>query len=988
MVNRITPNRNEVNATFRSASFRIRTDVVPAWVEIALATDPTLFAGDARARRTHASFYSTRDVGPIPVPGGDAVWIAPENVLERFVGQPRLYYALAVYPSPDRKNPQLVVVVPEAAPFVAISRSFTGARRRLATVGVRAAPAGPGYGAPGADDRSLEWAGDVATPGVEPGAPPVASNGGGQAALAPTAPAAPAPTPTEQSFVYSDGLEGDFGPVPEVGGDTQEELAEDSARGIDGPIPDDDPAAMAEALDEPGPEDPYSSRFVSAHSGNFRRRPASKGPRPVERIVIHITDGGSKLNGTVGWFRNPAAKVSSHYIVGRDGEIVQMVRHNDVAWHANNANGNSIGIEHNANTRGLMPTEPQYRCSARLVAWLCHQYGIPVDRDHVLGHSEADTRTTHTSCPNAVWDWDTYMQMLDEEVAALASQESGFIGNGGSAQSLVRPLAAIDVHYDDVEAVPQLTGVSCWAAAAAMVVGWRDMISIDPSELARREGRWSEYGETGLYTNDNDEFARAWGLAVEPPMTYTIEGFAQLLRDNGPLWVGRLVDGSSGHAVTVIGVTGDGSPDGTEVIFHDPWPPDQGTPSSRVSYRTFMTEFEDFVTVDPDGRVNNQILHGNGRRPLASSQAVARPLAAIDIEWADVESVGQPTGVSCWAAAAAMVVGWRDRISINPEEFARHEGRWSEYNESGLWTNSNDEFAAAWGLVVEPPMSYTVEGFARVLESNGPLWIGRLVGGSSGHAVCVYGLRGDGTPDGTQVIYHDPWPPGEGRAASSISYATFMQEFEDFITVDPDGRVNNQILHSGGTDGRSPNTSYAYGLQARAEAQTGVEVGAAIAGAVITRILDDEGDVEWELDQMRGIKKPWDRDDQAGTPVFQTTTVSVPGPHGWIGWGLDHIYADLEVTFQHNGRSVGNVQAAITDTDDAVGLGLRVKAQIMDEANAFTAPGFADAFAAVKVRIQYTFDNVARQDTQIAITDLVLYGNGTFNEHFRWTQRW
>ena len=31
---------------------------------------------------------------------------------------------------------------------------------------------------------------------------------------------------------------------------------------------------------------------------------------------------------------------------GRDGEVVQMVRHNDIAWHAHTANETSIGIEH------------------------------------------------------------------------------------------------------------------------------------------------------------------------------------------------------------------------------------------------------------------------------------------------------------------------------------------------------------------------------------------------------------------------------------------------------------------------------------------------------------------------------------------------------------------------------------------------------------------------------------------------------------------
>jgi N-acetyl-anhydromuramyl-L-alanine amidase AmpD len=160
---------------------------------------------------------------------------------------------------------------------------------------------------------------------------------------------------------------------------------------------------------------PYATRFVPASS--FR---AGGDNRAINRVVIHITDGGSSIEGPISWFQNPASGVSAHYIVGLNGEVVQMVRDRDIAWHANNANGDSIGIEHCARAPGaqspsdpgLMPTPLQYAASGVLVRWLCEQYGIPMDRDHILGHSEADTRTTHSRCPNAVWDWDYYMDML------------------------------------------------------------------------------------------------------------------------------------------------------------------------------------------------------------------------------------------------------------------------------------------------------------------------------------------------------------------------------------------------------------------------------------------------------------------------------------------------------------------------------------------------------------------------------------------------
>ncbi len=195
---------------------------------------------------------------------------------------------------------------------------------------------------------------------------------------------------------------------------------EDSAYDIGGPIPDESVAGGngvstaqggygSRSLTLTTPEYPQASRFEPANSGNFR---VVGGTRTIDRIVIHITDGGANINGTISWFKNPAAKVSSHYVIGQDGEIVQMVAHNDVAWHAGSANGTSIGIEHVANTRGLTPTAAQMCASAALVTWLCDQYGIPADRAHILGHAEADGRTTHQACPNAVWDWVYYMDMI------------------------------------------------------------------------------------------------------------------------------------------------------------------------------------------------------------------------------------------------------------------------------------------------------------------------------------------------------------------------------------------------------------------------------------------------------------------------------------------------------------------------------------------------------------------------------------------------
>ncbi len=150
---------------------------------------------------------------------------------------------------------------------------------------------------------------------------------------------------------------------------------------------------------------------------------------------------------------------------------------------------------------------------------------------------------------------------------------------------------SFDVRYD-VQLVPQLTGMSCWAAGAAMLVGWKNKMSINPSEIAAAVGYWKQYEKDGLNAEDQKMF-RIWGLTPEPAQTYTVEGFKQLLEQYGPLWVASAEP--SPHIRVVTGMSGDGTPDGTIVYINDPWQkgmdefrmPNSGSQYTET-YRTFV----------------------------------------------------------------------------------------------------------------------------------------------------------------------------------------------------------------------------------------------------------------------------------------------------------------------------------------------------------------------------------------------------------------
>jgi N-acetyl-anhydromuramyl-L-alanine amidase AmpD len=135
---------------------------------------------------------------------------------------------------------------------------------------------------------------------------------------------------------------------------------------------------------------------------------------PINYVVIHTTQGS--YAGTINWFQNPAANVSAHYVIrSSDGQITQMVREKDIAFHAGNwtYNTQSIGIEH----EGFVDdpswyTDSMYRASAALTRNVCLKYGIPMTRSRIIGHFEVPG-ATHTD-PGPNWNWTFYMQLVTQ----------------------------------------------------------------------------------------------------------------------------------------------------------------------------------------------------------------------------------------------------------------------------------------------------------------------------------------------------------------------------------------------------------------------------------------------------------------------------------------------------------------------------------------------------------------------------------------------
>jgi hypothetical protein len=159
-------------------------------------------------------------------------------------------------------------------------------------------------------------------------------------------------------------------------------------------------------------------RVLIKHTPN--RTESNRTRATISAIVIHDTEG--RFIGSVRFLQRARTRGSAHFVVSRRGQIVQLVPVTDVAWHSGNSwcNLHSIGIEHEGWAGRRAYTEPEYRASAQLVAYLAHRWGIPLDREHVIGHNEVSNpyrrgrfggADGHTD-PGRFWNWGHYMHWV------------------------------------------------------------------------------------------------------------------------------------------------------------------------------------------------------------------------------------------------------------------------------------------------------------------------------------------------------------------------------------------------------------------------------------------------------------------------------------------------------------------------------------------------------------------------------------------------
>lgn len=103
--------------------------------------------------------------------------------------------------------------------------------------------------------------------------------------------------------------------------------------------------------------------------------------KTVNGVVIHYTaNPGSTAENNRNYFEglkdSQVTYASSHYIVGLDGEIVQCIPLDEIAYASNERNDDTISIEVCHEDESGKFNKETYQSLVKLVAWICGEYNL------------------------------------------------------------------------------------------------------------------------------------------------------------------------------------------------------------------------------------------------------------------------------------------------------------------------------------------------------------------------------------------------------------------------------------------------------------------------------------------------------------------------------------------------------------------------------------------------------------------------------------
>ncbi len=135
----------------------------------------------------------------------------------------------------------------------------------------------------------------------------------------------------------------------------------------------------------------------------------------INGIVIHYTaNPGSTAQNNRDYFEglkdSHETKVSSHFVVGIEGEIVQCIPSSEIAYASNSRNSDTLSIEccHTDKTGEF--TEATYTSLVRLTGWLCYRFNLT--SEDVIRHYDV----TGKICPKYYVDYPDAWEQFKADV--------------------------------------------------------------------------------------------------------------------------------------------------------------------------------------------------------------------------------------------------------------------------------------------------------------------------------------------------------------------------------------------------------------------------------------------------------------------------------------------------------------------------------------------------------------------------------------------
>ena len=114
----------------------------------------------------------------------------------------------------------------------------------------------------------------------------------------------------------------------------------------------------------------------------------------IQNIVIHyVGNPGSTAQQNRDYYANPSSDVSSHFVIGLKGEIIQCIPMHEKSSASNHRNKDTISIEVCHPDESGKFTDETYDSLVKLTVWLCEVCGL--DSNDVIRHYDI----TGKQCP-------------------------------------------------------------------------------------------------------------------------------------------------------------------------------------------------------------------------------------------------------------------------------------------------------------------------------------------------------------------------------------------------------------------------------------------------------------------------------------------------------------------------------------------------------------------------------------------------------------